>query len=261
MAHIVGFERDQFLLLRAAGDDHVEADNPLRFIDAFVDGWPLQRRGLRASKPRRRAGPAARRGALRSVRRPMRPKRPQFPATRSSVTARARCGPRGSFGDQGHPPEDDSRGGDSAADFVNPTSRGNAVTEYWFQPRIESARYVRPRSADDCFTSTPDIVRMSQTRNRQRRPLARSGRRVPGRSDCRRRRGIPCHPCHAPRRRSRSLTQARASVCPGVVVALGILRRPPHSSGRPGKPRTAGPRHCNPLRFVGGRGCYLTSTT
>ena len=156
MAHIVGFERDQLLLLRAAGDDYVEADNPLRFIDAFVDGWPLQRRGLRASKPRRRAGPAARRGALRSVRRPMRPKRPQFPATRSSVTARARCGPRGSFGDQGHPPEDDSRGGDSAADFVNPTSRGNAVTEYWFQPRIESARYVRPRSADDCFTSTPD---------------------------------------------------------------------------------------------------------
>ena len=110
MAHIVGFERDQLLLLRAAGDDYVEADNPLRFIDAFVDGWPLQRRGLRASKPRRRAGPAARRGALRSVRRPMRPKRPQFPATRSSVTARARCGPRGSFGDQGHPPEDDGRG-------------------------------------------------------------------------------------------------------------------------------------------------------
>ena len=52
---------------------------------------------------------------------------------------------RGSFGDQGHPLEDDSRRGDSVADFVNPTSRGNAVTAYWFQPRIESAGCVRPR--------------------------------------------------------------------------------------------------------------------
>jgi hypothetical protein len=151
MAHVVGFERDQLLLLRAAGDDYVEADNPLRFIDAFVDGWPLQRRGLRASKPRRRAGPAARRGALRSVRRPMRPKRPQFPATRSSVTARARCGPRGSFGDQGHPPEDDSRGGDSAADFVNPTSRGNAVAPASAQATggPERTRLLKPTDSSD----------------------------------------------------------------------------------------------------------------
>ena len=62
---------------------------------------------------------------------------------------------RGSFGDQGHPLEDDSRRGDSVADFVNPTSRGNAVTAYWFQPRIESAGCVRPRSEDYCFTPTP----------------------------------------------------------------------------------------------------------
>lgn len=56
-----------------------------------------------------------------------------------AVTAGARRGrARGSFGYEGHPPEDDSRRGDSAADFVNPTSRRNAVTAYRFQPRIES---------------------------------------------------------------------------------------------------------------------------
>ena len=38
MTHIAGFERDQLLLLPEAADDSVEADNPVRFIDAFVDG-------------------------------------------------------------------------------------------------------------------------------------------------------------------------------------------------------------------------------
>src|SRR5260370_9565171 len=38
MTHIAGFERDQLLLLPEAVDDYVDADNPVRFIDAFVDG-------------------------------------------------------------------------------------------------------------------------------------------------------------------------------------------------------------------------------
>jgi transposase len=37
MTHISGFERSQILLLPEAVDDYVGADNPVRFIDAFVD--------------------------------------------------------------------------------------------------------------------------------------------------------------------------------------------------------------------------------
>ena len=37
MTHISGFERSQVLLLPEAVDDYVGADNPVRFIDAFVD--------------------------------------------------------------------------------------------------------------------------------------------------------------------------------------------------------------------------------
>ena len=46
MAHIAGFERDQLLLLPEAVDDYVEADNPVRFIDAFVDGLDLAAAGF-----------------------------------------------------------------------------------------------------------------------------------------------------------------------------------------------------------------------
>src|SRR6476660_271364 len=38
MTHIAGFGRDQLLLLPEAVDDYVEVDNPVRFIEAFVDG-------------------------------------------------------------------------------------------------------------------------------------------------------------------------------------------------------------------------------
>ena len=41
MTHISGFERSQLLLLPEAIDDYVVADNPVRFIDAFVDGVDL----------------------------------------------------------------------------------------------------------------------------------------------------------------------------------------------------------------------------
>jgi transposase len=37
MTHIPGSDRSQLLLLPEAIDDYVAADNPVRFIDAFVD--------------------------------------------------------------------------------------------------------------------------------------------------------------------------------------------------------------------------------
>ena len=46
MTHIAGFERDQLLLLPEAVDDYVEVDNPVRFIDAFVDGLDLTAAGF-----------------------------------------------------------------------------------------------------------------------------------------------------------------------------------------------------------------------
>ena len=47
MTHIAGFGRDQLLLLPEAVDDYVEADNSVRFIDAFVDGLDLAAAGFR----------------------------------------------------------------------------------------------------------------------------------------------------------------------------------------------------------------------
>jgi transposase len=46
MTHIAGFEREQILLLPEAVDDYVDADIPVRFIDAFVDGLNLAAAGF-----------------------------------------------------------------------------------------------------------------------------------------------------------------------------------------------------------------------
>lgn len=46
MAHISGFDRSQVLLLPEAVDDYVGPDNPVRFIDAFVDGLDLADAGF-----------------------------------------------------------------------------------------------------------------------------------------------------------------------------------------------------------------------
>ena len=46
MTHIAGFERDQLLLLPEAVDDYVEIYNPVRFIEAFVDGLDLAGAGF-----------------------------------------------------------------------------------------------------------------------------------------------------------------------------------------------------------------------
>jgi transposase len=46
MTHISGFDRSQLLLLPEAIDDYVGAENPVRFIDAFVDGLDLKALGF-----------------------------------------------------------------------------------------------------------------------------------------------------------------------------------------------------------------------
>ena len=46
MTHIAGFERNQLLPMPEAVDDYVDADNPVRFIDTFVDGLDLATAGF-----------------------------------------------------------------------------------------------------------------------------------------------------------------------------------------------------------------------
>jgi transposase len=47
MTYITGHDRSQLLLLPEAVDDYVGADNPVRFIDTFVDGLDLAAAGER----------------------------------------------------------------------------------------------------------------------------------------------------------------------------------------------------------------------
>jgi hypothetical protein len=46
MTHISGSDRSQLLLLPEAVDDYVAADNPVRFIDAFVEALDLKAAGF-----------------------------------------------------------------------------------------------------------------------------------------------------------------------------------------------------------------------
>src|ERR1700757_3341410 len=46
MTYITGHDRSQLLLLPEAVDDYVGSDNPVRFIDAFVDGLELSAAGF-----------------------------------------------------------------------------------------------------------------------------------------------------------------------------------------------------------------------
>jgi len=52
MAYIQGHARDQTLLIPAAVDDYVGADNPVRFIEAFVDDLDLSTAGFARSRPK-----------------------------------------------------------------------------------------------------------------------------------------------------------------------------------------------------------------
>ena len=51
MAHITGKDRSQLLLLPDAVDDYVGPDNPVRFIDAFVDSLDLETAGFMRVRP------------------------------------------------------------------------------------------------------------------------------------------------------------------------------------------------------------------
>ncbi len=52
MAHISGSDRSQLLLLPESVDDYVGPDNPVRFIDAFVDGLDLAAAGFGRVQPK-----------------------------------------------------------------------------------------------------------------------------------------------------------------------------------------------------------------
>ena len=52
MAYIEGHARDQALLLPASVEDYVAADNPVRFIDAFVDDLDLGNAGFQRTQPK-----------------------------------------------------------------------------------------------------------------------------------------------------------------------------------------------------------------
>ena len=51
MAHITGKDRSQLLLLPDAVDDYVGPDNPVRFIDAFVESLDLEAAGFMRVRP------------------------------------------------------------------------------------------------------------------------------------------------------------------------------------------------------------------
>src|ERR687883_7892 len=52
MAHISGHDRSQTPLFPEAVDDYVDPDNPVRFIDAFVDGLDLAAAGFVGVEPK-----------------------------------------------------------------------------------------------------------------------------------------------------------------------------------------------------------------
>ena len=52
MRHIPGIDRSQVLLLPEAVDDYAGRDNPVRFIDAFVDGLDLAVAGFERAAPK-----------------------------------------------------------------------------------------------------------------------------------------------------------------------------------------------------------------
>ena len=52
MAHILGHDRSQMLLLPETVDDYVGPDHPVRFIEAFVDGLDLEAAGFARVEPK-----------------------------------------------------------------------------------------------------------------------------------------------------------------------------------------------------------------
>jgi hypothetical protein len=68
MTHLSGFARDQLLLLPEAVDDYVDGDNPIRFIDAFVEGLDLAAVGfMRGGSQDNRAAGLRARGSAKAL--------------------------------------------------------------------------------------------------------------------------------------------------------------------------------------------------
>ena len=59
MGHIFGADRSQLLLLPDAVDDYVGPDNPVRFIDAFVDSLDLKEAGFQRVRPNDKGRPGS----------------------------------------------------------------------------------------------------------------------------------------------------------------------------------------------------------
>ena len=57
MTHITGHDRSQTLLLPESLDDYVGPENPVRFIDAFVDGLDLAAAGFARVEPKETGRP------------------------------------------------------------------------------------------------------------------------------------------------------------------------------------------------------------
>ena len=57
MGHIFGADRSQLLRLPDAVDDYVGPDNPVRFIDAFVDSLDLKEAGFQRVRPNDKGRP------------------------------------------------------------------------------------------------------------------------------------------------------------------------------------------------------------
>src|SRR5271166_5421777 len=57
MAHITGRDRSQTLLLPESLDDYVGKDNPVRFVEAFVDGLDLAAAGFARVQPKETGRP------------------------------------------------------------------------------------------------------------------------------------------------------------------------------------------------------------
>ncbi len=51
MRFVEGFDRDQMMLLPPCAEDYVGAENPVRVIDAFVDGLDMQELGFSNAEP------------------------------------------------------------------------------------------------------------------------------------------------------------------------------------------------------------------
>jgi transposase len=58
MGHIEGASRFQQVLFPEVLDDYIVADNPVRFIDAFVDSLDLDAFGFRRTQPAATGRPA-----------------------------------------------------------------------------------------------------------------------------------------------------------------------------------------------------------